>query len=272
MSRNWGTALEHEVLSEKIEHANFAAADLIVVVSQPMADELIGRGVPAGKILVNPNGVEPERYSPDIDASALRAELGFSGKIVIGFIGTFGPWHGAEVLARAFGQLIERYPSYRESLRLLMIGDGVKMPEVRASLDAAGVCDLAVMTGIVPQAEGPAYLAASDILASPHVANSDGTPFFGSPTKLFEYMAMGKGIVASDLDQVGEILEHGRAAQMVRPGDVDSLVDGLRVLIEDPARRAALGAEARRMAVERHSWREHTRKIVDALQARVPPA
>jgi glycosyltransferase involved in cell wall biosynthesis len=272
MSRNWGTPLEHEALSEKIEHANFSVADLIVVVSQPMADELIAREVPAGKILVNPNGVEPDRYSPDVDASSLRARLGLHGKIVIGFIGTFGPWHGAEVLARAFGQLIGRHPAYRDSLRLLMIGDGVKMVEVRAALDAAGVNDLAVMTGIVPQAEGPVYLAASDILASPHVANSDGTPFFGSPTKLFEYMAMGKGIVASDLDQVGEILEHGRAAQMVRPGDVDSLVDGLRALIDDPARRAALGAEARRMAVERHSWREHTRTIVEALQARVPPA
>ncbi len=272
MSRNWGTPLEHEALSEKIEHANFAVADLIVVVSQPMADELIARAVPAGKILVNPNGVEPDRYSPDVDASSLRGRLGLQGKIVIGFIGTFGPWHGAEVLARAFGELIDRHPAYRDSLRLLMIGDGVKMPEVRAALDAAGVNDLAVMTGIVPQAEGPVYLAASDILASPHVANSDGTPFFGSPTKLFEYMAMGKGIVASDLDQVGEILEHGRAAQMVRPGDVDSLVNGLRALIDDPARRAALGAEARRMAVERHSWRQHTRKIVEALQARVPPA
>jgi glycosyltransferase involved in cell wall biosynthesis len=85
-------------------------------------------------------------------------------------------------------------------------------------------------------------------------------------------MAMGKGIVASDLDQVGEILEQGRAAHMVKPGDVDSLVDGLRALIDDPARRAALGAAARRMAVERHSWREHTRKIIEALQDRVPAA
>ena len=100
--------------------------------------------------------------------------------------------------------------------------------------------------------------------------NPDGTPFFGSPTKLFEYMAMGKGIVASDLDQVGEILEHGRAAQMTVPGSVDSLVEGLRVLIEDPARRDALGAEARRLAVERHSWREHTRRIIQALTDRVP--
>ena len=270
MSRNWGTPLEHERLSEEIEVANLTIADLIVVVSRAMADELTARGVEAGKILVNPNGVEPDRYSPEIDGSAVRAELGLQGKMVIGFIGTFGPWHGAEVLARAFARLIEQRPDDRERVRLLMIGDGMKMPEVADALDAGGVRDLAVLTGVVPQADGPRYLAACDILASPHVPNADGTPFFGSPTKLFEYMAMGKAIVASDLDQVGEILEHGGAARMTVPGDVDSLVDGLRDLIEAPAERVRLGGEARRLAVERHSWRRHTTDIIDALRARVP--
>ncbi len=272
MSRHWGSPLEHEALSERIELANLRIANLVVVVSQAMADELTARGVAASKILVNPNGVEPDRYSPDIDGSAVRSRYGLEGKLVIGFIGTFGPWHGAEVLARAFGQLMEQYPAYRDSVRLLMIGDGAKMPEVVEALDAAKVSGLSVLTGIVPQAEGPAHLAACDILASPHVANADGTPFFGSPTKLFEYMAMGKAIVASELDQVGDILEHGGAAQMATPGDVGSLVAGLRALIEDPARRAALGAEARRLAVARHTWREHTRKIITALADRVPTA
>ena len=272
MSRNWGSPLQYEALSEKIEFANLEIADLIVVVSQPMADELIGRGIGTAKILVNPNGVEPERYSPAIDGSAVRARYGLDERIVIGFIGTFGPWHGAEVLARAFAVLIERYPRFRSTVRLLMIGDGVKMPEVKHALERGDVSDLTTLTGIVAQADGPSYLAACDILASPHVANADGTPFFGSPTKLFEYMAMGKAIVASDLDQVGEILEHGRAAQMAIPGDVDTLVEGLRELIDNPARREHLGAEARRLAVERHSWREHTRRIIDALRTRVAVA
>jgi glycosyltransferase involved in cell wall biosynthesis len=148
----------------------------------------------------------------------------------------------------------------------------VKMPDVQRAIAAPHVRDRVVLTGIVPQSEGPRHLAACDILVSPHVPNADGTPFFGSPTKLFEYMAMGKGIVASDLDQVGEILEHGRAAQMTVPGSVPSLIDGLRMLIDHPARRTALGAEARRLAVARHSWRSHTRRIVEALQQRVPSA
>ena len=117
-----------------------------------------------------------------------------------------------------------------------------------------------------------AAIAVGALSCATQTAFADGTPFFGSPTKLFEYMAMGKAIIASDLDQVGEILEHGRAAQMAIPGDVDTLVEGLRELIDDPSRRAHLGAEARRLAVERHSWREHARRIIDALRTRVAGA
>ncbi len=270
MSRHWGTPLEHERLSERIELANLAIADLVVVVSQAMANELVGRGVPVAKILVNPNGVDVDRYSPEIDGSRIRQQYSLEGKTVIGFIGTFGPWHGAEVLARAIGRLIHAHPQYRSAVRFLMIGDGVRMPDVKSALDEAGVRDLVVLTGTIPQAEGPRYLAACDILASPHVPNADGTPFFGSPTKLFEYMAMGKGIVASDLDQIGEVLEHGRAAKMVVPGDVDGLADGLEALIESPELRTILGAEARRLAVERHTWRGHTRRIVERLSELVP--
>ena len=272
MSRHWGSPLEYEALSERIELAVLAAADEVVVVSQAMADELAARGVPSRKILVNPNGVEPERYSPAVDGSVVRRRYGLEGRTVLGFIGTFGPWHGAEVLARAFGRMLAARPDYRSHVRLLMIDDGVKMPEVIRALDESGARDLSILAGIVPQEAGPAYLAACDVLVSPHVPNADGTPFFGSPTKLFEYMAMGKGIVASDLDQIGEILEHGRAARMVKPGDVEDLVSGMEALIDDGRLRERLGAEARRLVVERHTWHAHVRRIITRLQELVPAA
>ena len=268
IARNWGRPLKYEALAERIEMANLRGADLIVVVSKAMRDELVGRGIDEARILVNPNGVDPEVYSPAVDGSAVRARLGLEGKLVIGFIGTFGRWHGAEVLADAFGTLLAEHPELRDRVRLLMIGDGVTMPEVHAAIERHGIAEEVVLTGLVPQEQGPAHLAACDILASPHVPNPDGTPFFGSPTKLFEYMAMGKGIVASDLDQIGEVLEHDRTAWMVEPGNQRDLADGLLALIDDRGGRERLGTAARAEAIARYTWLEHTRRIIEALKER----
>lgn len=268
IARNWGRPLKYEVLAEQIEMANLRGADLVVVVSKAMRDELVARGIDGDKILVNPNGVDPAVYSPDVDGSAVRANLGLDERIVIGFIGTFGRWHGAEVLAEAFGLLLNTHPELRDRVRLLMIGDGVTMPEVHGAIERYGIADEVVLTGLVPQEQGPAHLAACDILASPHVPNPDGTPFFGSPTKLFEYMAMGKGIVASDLDQIGEVLEHDRTAWMVKPGSAEDLAAGLLILIENAELRTRLGAAARVVAATKYTWLEHTRRIVDALKER----
>lgn len=268
ISRHWGKRLKYEALSEKIELLNLHAAHVVVVVSQPMRDELVGRGVEADKILVNPNGVEPDKYSPDVDGSRVRSEYGFGDSTVLGFIGTFGNWHGAEVLAEAFGRLLRERPDYRDRVRLLMIGDGATMHQVRHALEKHGVTDRCVLTGIIPQEEGPEHLAACDVLMAPHVPNADGTPFFGSPTKLFEYMAMGKGIVASDLDQIGEILEHDRTAWLVQPGSIRGLMDGMQRLIDDPGTRVRLGIAARKHVVARYTWREHTRRIVEKLTER----
>jgi len=268
LNLHWGRPLRHEALSERVELLDLRVADVVVVVSDPMKNELVARGIDGEKVLVNPNGVDPDRYSPDIDGEGVRKRYDLADHLVVGFIGTFGPWHGAEVLTEAFAQLLRRYPEYRDCLRLLMIGDGPTLPEARRRLAAGDVLDAAVFTGRTSQEEGPAHLAACDILVSPHVPNADGTPFFGSPTKLFEYMAIGKAIVASDLDQIGEVLEHDRTGWLVRPGDAEALTEGLRTLIEDPERRSRLGRAARDEVVAKYTWNEHTRKIIEKLRSR----
>jgi glycosyltransferase involved in cell wall biosynthesis len=268
VGRNWGRPLRFEATATMIEATLLRSADLVVVVSRPICDELVSQGIAPAMILVNPNGVDPERYSPAVDGGPVRRRLGLEDKRVVGFIGTFGQWHGAEVLAEAFGRLLARRPDWRDSVRLLMIGAGATMPLVRESLARHAAEGFAVLTGAVPQDEGPGHLAACDLVVSPHVRNPDGTPFFGSPTKLFEYMAMGRGIVASNLDQIGEVLRHGETAWLVEPGDADALATGLERLLEDPLLARRLGEAARREAVARHTWRDHTGRIVEALQRR----
>ena len=268
ISRHWGTPLKYEQLSERIELLNLNAADVVVVVSQAMKDELTARGIEAEKILVNPNGVDTELYSPDKGGFEIRSRYNLDGKTVIGFIGTFGRWHGAEALADAFGRLLTQFPEYRDKLKLLMIGDGPAMPMVKQKLSEFDILNTSILTGLVFQEKGPAHMAACDILVSPHVPNPDGTPFFGSPTKLFEYMAMGKGIVASDLDQIGEVLRHNKTAWLVKPGDINALMMGLKTLIDNSELRERLGKTARQEAIAKHTWKEHTGKIVEKLRCR----
>jgi len=272
MARHWGRPLRHDRLAGRIELLNVNRADLVVVVSGAMRDELIERGVSSARILVNPNAVDPHRYSPDIDGRAVRERAGLQSCTVIGFISTFQPWHGAEVLAEAFVRMMRDRPAYGQSVRLLMIGSGPRLARTRQIVDEAGFGSLVVFAGLIPQDEGASYLAACDILVSPHVPNPDGSPFFGSPTKLFEYMAMGKAIVASNLDQIGEVLRHGETALMVPPADRAALASAIACLIEDPARRRTLGEAARRDALAHYTWRAHVQKTIDALDSRLPEA
>ncbi|MEW5899440.1 MAG: glycosyltransferase family 4 protein, partial [Bacillota bacterium] len=263
MARHWGRPLRFEKIAAGIELRVCRLSDLIVVVSAPMKEELVQRGVKEEKILVNPNGVDPERYSPLVDGGAVRRRYGLEGKTVVGFSGTFGQWHGADKLAGAAALILSR-PEGREDLRFLFIGDGPVLPAVKKI--TSPFSRYCIFTGMVPQEEGPRYLAACDILAAPHLPNPDGTPFFGSPTKLFEYMAMGRGIVASRLGQMGEILEQRGTALLVEPGNAAALADGILQLARDHGLRLMLGRNARQEVLEKYTWEKHTGRILAALE------
>lgn len=250
------------------ENAAFAQASVISVVSENVAEDLIARGVPRTKILVNPNAVDLEAYQPATpsEAAALRSELGFSASDrVIGFIGTFGGWHGLDVMAAAMPKIAEANPA----AKFLMIGDGTHKHLITETVAKHKLESRVVDKGRVPQAEGARLLKACDILVSPHSTHMVDSKFFGSPTKLFEYMAMGVGIVASDLEQIGAVLRpaisppHADAsacqarAVLCRPGDVDSFVEGVNLLVRDGELSRALGANAREAARTYYSWDQH---------------
>jgi len=272
MQRHWGARpLPFESLALAAEDLSLRAADLVVVVSDASRAELIERGYDPDRILANPNGVDPDIYNPSVDGSGIRAQYSLDDRTVFGFIGTFGRWHGADILVQAFAHLLNDRPSLRDRVHLLMVGDGLMKSEAESRARDLGLAGNVTFTGTVPQARGPEHLAACDVLVSPHVPNSDGSRFFGSPTKLFEYMAMGRAIVASDLEQIGTVLQHQETAVLVPPGDAGELARALEDLVGSPERRAELGAAARAAAVAHHTWDRHTTRILDALSDRLGP-
>lgn len=288
VAKNWGRGLRFQNTAELAEAVNIRHAHLIVTVSDVLREELLARGVEPKRIVTYPNCIDPRTFNPArFSAETIartRQEIGFeAGDVIATFVGTFGQWHGVDILAQAIRSMIlerrERLDALR--LRFLLVGDGQKMSLVRETLAIPGAERYVRLAGLVPQQEAPRYLAASDLLLSPHVSNADGTRFFGSPTKLFEYMAMERGIVASDLDQIGQVLRPAlmvaeaaagtqqaaeAVAMLVRPGDVGALIEGIELLAGDAVLRELLGRNARRLALSRYTWEHHVAAIIQGMQ------
>lgn len=262
MTDNWGGKIRYRKTTEEIELAVFNAADLIVGNAQALKDELVKRGIQPEKIVVIPNGVDPVKFNPSINGKDVRNKYGLAeNDIVVSFVGTFGPWHGADVLAHSIKKVVSKRPN----VKFMFVGNGGGMAKVQKIVESDGVSNFVIYTGAIPQNIAPYYLAASDILVSPQIPNPDGSPFFGSPTKLFEYMASGKAIVASNLDQMGQILSDNETALLTTPGNSDEIADCVLRLANDAQLCQALGKNAREEVVKKYTWDIHVKKILDAL-------
>jgi glycosyltransferase involved in cell wall biosynthesis len=236
-----------------IERHVLRSARLTVAVSKHSAQEAIDLGAPPGSVLVLPNGVDLkaiDRARPDAAPSSGPGAL-------VGWVGSFDPWHGAEVLVRALCHLPEH-------VRAVLIGDGQERQKCVELAKELGVHERAEFTGPLPHTEAVRRLWRCEVLASPHVP-METRPFFGSPTKIFEYMAIGRPIVASTLEQMAEILDDHRTAVLVTPGDADDLARGISEVLDLPDRGEEIGRRARREAEERHTWGARVRVILATL-------
>ncbi|MGI0134573.1 MAG: glycosyltransferase family 4 protein, partial [Candidatus Micrarchaeaceae archaeon] len=288
VAQNWGTPLKFHKTAKLVEEVNLQHAHLIVVVSSVLREELLQRGIEKERILYYPNCIDPEIFNPGrfseqpLDQLRDRWHIPRDA-IVCTFLGTFGPWHGANVLAHAIREMANTSLPWlqQNKVHFLFVGSGQLLQKVRDILKDIPV-GLVTFTGLIPQSEAPAYLAASDVLISPHVPNVDGTRFFGSPTKLFEYMAMGKPIIASELEQLGEVLAGswhiGREKQrraglsesravLTTPGSSTEIAEAVIYLVMHPEARTMLGAAARAEALNRYTWQKQINSVLDNIRA-----
>jgi glycosyltransferase involved in cell wall biosynthesis len=288
---NWGgPPLAFQKLARRAEEASLRHAHRIVTVSQALRDELIDRGVPGERVVWYPNGVDPVSFDAVLADSSrvadVRRQLGIEPDAkVVAFVGTFGEWHGAEVAASAIRALADRAPRWleRHKVQFLFVGDGVRFEAVREIVGERAARGFVTFTGLVAQSETPAYVVSADILLSPHIQNPDGSRFFGSPTKLFEYMIAGRAIIASNLDQLAEVLRPAlpvdalpragpsptarELAILARPGSADDIVKALTFCVEQPKWMIVLGRNARALARRRFTWDHHVAVIIEALCA-----
>jgi glycosyltransferase involved in cell wall biosynthesis len=249
--RQWAI-LRFARLSNACELLLLCHADRVIAVSDNVARDLEEAGMPTGRARVVPNGVAVDRF-----ATATPHKLPFPpNAFVVGFAGLFYPWHGIPVLTEAFLELRRLHPH----AKLLLVGDGEQAPRARGTLRRGGALGDALFTGLVPRDAVPGYLAAADVLVSPHM---DIENFIGSPIKIFEYMATGRAIVASRVAQLETLLTDGKTALLVAPEKPDELCAALARLAEDLELREDLGRAARRAAEVEHSWDARLASILE---------
>ena len=245
-----------------IERLNLNWANIIVVVSAELKRKLIRDRIDERKVIINTNGADPEFYNPAVHKKDLRSIYGINKKYLVGFAGMFGQWHGVETLVSCIKHVVHK----NGETHFILIGDGILRDKLEQIAKNDGTLNFVTFTGIIPKKEMACYLNACDILVSPHRNMADGQPFFGSPIKLFEYMAMGKPIVASKVGQLEDILENERNALLVPPDDPVELAKAILRLVSDGNLGENLGRRARIDLINNYTWEHNVKRVIEAYK------
>jgi glycosyltransferase involved in cell wall biosynthesis len=228
----------------------------IFCISKSLIEDYAAAGARRELLHWAPDGVDLQRFEPAVDPAEARFRLGLppTARIVC-HAGHLYPGRGIE-------ETVEALRSLPDVLLLLVGGEPADIERIRAFAAGRGMGDRVRLDGIVPNGKIPLYLRAADVLVMPYTS-STATVRAMSPLKMFEYMAAGRPIVATDFPAVREILRDGENALLAAPDRADALARGLTRALED---RSFAESLARRAAqdVKRFTWEERARSILEA--------
>ena len=231
------------------------AADAVVTLSESMRSDIIGRGVPAERVHVVPNGVDSTAFAPRPRRDDLIEQYGLAGRFVFGYVSNLDHYReGQELLVDAAVALRER----GIDAVALIVGDGTRRAEIEAHAAAVGAGDAVVFTGRVPHDEVLDHYALIDVFVVPRV--DEQAARLVTPLKPFEAMAAGLPVLVSDLPALTEITGDGERGESFTAGDGAALADALVRLAGDPARRDELAAAGRAWVETERSWQANGRR------------
>ncbi len=256
--RRLNSGLSLRALAGWCERVVWRAADMVLPVTNVLANYVIEAGVDPRRIEVLPNGIDLKHFAADTSSARVRGVYGLAGKVVIGFTGFLREWHGLPAIV----EVVKELKAQGYALHFLVVGDGPGRPALERAAKGAGIEDCITITGVVDRHDIPAHVAAFDIAVQPKATE------YASPLKLFEYMALGRAIIAPDQPNLREILTHGENALLFAPDDTASLSQALSRLILDTALRERVGAAAAQAVLDLDlTWDGNARKIAAAMEA-----
>jgi glycosyltransferase involved in cell wall biosynthesis len=236
----------------------FNTAAKIICISRDLKDHLHSKwNIEDRKLTVLPCAADVEAFGLNHNPGLVRRGLGLTTEPVVMWVGGFYPWHDLDLLLESFTNVLQRHPQ----ARLVLVGDGQTRPEVARKVMRNGLRQAVIMTGAIAHTSMPEMLSIADVAVVPSAPVSASRGGTGAPLKLFEYMAAGKAIVATALNQAAEVIQNGHNGLLVEAGDVTGFAEAMLTLLNDSGERGRLGQNARRHAVEQHSWEQYTKRL-----------
>lgn len=220
----------------------FKRATAMAAVSSRLRQQLIEDfHVPAERVVVVPNAADPDAFTPQPKSDP-------SQPFTIGFVGSFFPWHGVDLLVEAVGRLAAE----GSRLRVLLVGDGPQRPEIERQVKALGLEGQVAFLGRVKHDRLPDVIRDFDVGVMPD--SND----YGSPMKIFEYMALGKPTIAPDYGPLLDAFRNGVHGFHFSRGNVVALTAALKQAIDDRDLIARMGLAAREHVVSDRNWMNNT--------------
>ena len=236
-------------LSRALETYALRRADAVTTICAGLQADIAARGIAATRISVIPNAVDLARFSIHQGGRSILAHtMGLSGRLVLGFVGSFYSYEGLKVLIAAMPRMLAAVPS----LHLLLIGGGPDEESLRALVAELGLQHKVSFTGRVAHQKIADYYQLIDILIYPRLATR--LTELVTPLKPLEAMAQGCLVVASDVGGHREMIEHGKTGILFTAGDVNALADQVIQLLRQPGRWPALRGRARAYVERERNW------------------
>ena len=231
----------------RVEYWLYRRAARIVSVTHSFKRVLVGNGIPAEKIAVVPNGVDPQAFTPGPKPAALERQLGLEGRFVAAYVGTLGMAHGLGTILDAAERL-----KAREDVAFVLVGTGAEHAKLEAEAKARGLANVRFV-GAVSKAEVKDYWRLCDAAL---VLLRD-LPLFEHviPSKIFEAWGSGRPVILGVRGESAGIVEAAGGGVVIPPEDAGALAEAIGRMADDRAAAEALG-RAGRAHVEREYDRE----------------
>jgi glycosyltransferase involved in cell wall biosynthesis len=256
-------ALKGSPLLAKIKEQEIVTlllADAVVCPSAVTRAYLASLGIPREKITVIPNGVDPERFTPQPPPTV--ADLP-----TLLYIGTLADWQGLDLLLEAMPAILASQPA---RLRIVGRGRGRQRKDLLKRVRKLGLAEAVSVEPAVPHHEVPALIAQAAVCLAPLAYNDRNVTQGCCPIKVLEYMASGRPLVAANLPVVRELAREDVDALLFTPDDPADLARCVSALLADPALAQRLAASAARRAGDRFSWRQAQKKLLRVYDGLLP--